>query len=82
MASGAVVSRGSPGVASLRSVSQRSSRVTGSPSDRANRVTAGGPPKVLRMRLPAVLSLSVMAASQSSPSVIPSPPTRSFVTGE
>src|SRR5690606_14378772 len=65
MAAGEVVSRGSPGVASLRSVSQRSSRVTSSPMERRNVVTASGPPSASSTLLAAVLSLVRMVAEQS-----------------
>src|SRR5579885_1573223 len=82
IADGVVVSRGSPGSDSFTAGSFRSRRVTGSPSERANSVTAAGPPRAARMRLPAVLSLSVIAASQSSASVMPSPPTCMPVVGE
>ena len=47
---GLVESRGSPGVVSLRSGAQRSSRVTGSPRVRAQAVCACGPPKLSRVR--------------------------------
>ena len=60
---GVVVSRGSPGMAWLSSGSMRSSRVRVSPSERANAVSPAGPPKLASSRLPAVLSLSVIAAS-------------------
>ena len=60
IALGVVVSRGSPGVASLSVGSLRSSRVMPSPRLRANAVTAAGPPKLASSRLAAVLSLSVM----------------------
>ncbi|MNF86927.1 hypothetical protein D3C84_693780 [compost metagenome] len=82
IASGVVLSRGSSGMASLSAVSQRSSRVISSPNERINLVKPSGPPRVPRIMLAAVLSLMDMAASQSSESVMPSPPTRCSVTGE
>src|SRR5690625_3000547 len=77
---GDVVSRGSSGSAELSASSQRSSRVTSSPSDRKNAVSPGGPPISRSRRLPAVLSLSVIAASHSSRTSMPSA-TCSLVTG-
>src|SRR5579883_391075 len=74
IALGRVVSRGSPGSPLLRSGSTQSSLVNSSPSERANRVTACGPPRLATSRLAAVLSESVTAASQSSATDI-SPPT-------
>lgn len=59
----------------------RSSRVVSSPSDRANAVSPAGPPKLASNRLPAVLSLSVIAASHSSAIVMP-PSTCFSVAGE
>ena len=70
MARGLVVSRGSPGVASLRLGSLRSSRVTLSPSERANCVKPAGPPIVCSTRFAAVLSLQSIAAAQRSASVM------------
>ena len=82
MAEGVVVSRGSPGIASLRMVSRRSRRLDASPSERANAVQPAGPPMRSSSRLPAVLSLSVITASHTSASVMPGAPVRSPVTGE
>ena len=72
IAAGVVVSRGSSGKASFRVGSLRSSRETSSPSARAQRVTAGGPPKLARIRLAAVLSLRVRPASHRPAIVMPS----------
>lgn len=71
MARGDVVSVTRHGSALLSSGSQRSSRVTRSPIERQKRVTAVGPPSSTSSRLPAVLSLKRMVASQSSPTVMP-----------
>lgn len=72
IARGLVVSVTRPGSAEFSSVSQRSSRVTGSPIERANRVTAVGPPSSRSSRLAAVLSLYRIATSASSATVMPS----------
>ena len=82
IATGVVVSRGSPGAASFNSVSRRSSRVTGSPSSRIHAVSPAGPPKLSSIRLPAVLSLRVTAASQIASMVIPASPACGAVAGE
>ncbi len=71
MASGVVVSRRSPGTAVFSSGSQRSSRLTRSPSDRKNRVRPSGPPISRSRRLPAALSLYWIAAAHRSPTGIP-----------
>ncbi len=71
MARGEVVSVTRQGSALLSSGSHRSSRVTPSPIERANRVIAVGPPSSFSSRLPAVLSLKRMVASQSSATVMP-----------
>ena len=62
--------------------SLRSRRVTVSPKRRANAVSPAGPPMLASSKLPAVLSLSVTAASQSSDSVMPLPPVCLPVSGE
>jgi len=67
MAVGLVVSRTSPGSALFKSGSVRSSRVTGSPSDRMKLVTPAGPPTWASSRLAAALSLTSTAAAQRSP---------------
>jgi len=82
MAAGLVVSRGSPGRASFSSVSRRSSRLTSSPSPRSQRVSPAGPPRLSSIRFAAPLSLRVIAASQSSATVIPPAPACFSVTGE
>ncbi len=73
IARGVEVSRGSPGVASLSVGSVRSSRVVSSPLRRRKAVTAAGPPTLASSRLAAVLSLTVTAASHSSPTLRPLP---------
>lgn len=82
MACGVVVSRGSPAMASFSVGSVRSSRVTVSPRLRAKAVKPCGPPWRASSRLAAVLSLSVTVPSHSSPTVMPTSPTRFSVTGE
>src|SRR5579863_2917068 len=81
MARGLVVSRSSPGVDSLRLGSSRSSRVTSSLSERANRVKPSGPPIACTIRFAAVLSLQSIAAAQASASVISPSATCVFETG-
>jgi hypothetical protein len=66
IASGVVVSRGSPGAASLSIGSIRSSRVVRSPRRRANAFTAFVPPSKSISRLAAGLSLTVTIASHSA----------------
>ena len=73
IAFGVVVSRVSSGKASLSEGSSRSSRVTWSPRLRAKAVSPGGPPIPASSRLPAVLSLRVIAASHIAATVMPSP---------
>ena len=79
---GVVVSRGSPAMAVLRSVSVRSRRVFMSPSVRSQRVSPAGPPCRLSNRLAAVLSLTTTAASLSARTVMPSASACFSVTGE
>ena len=52
---GVLVSRGSPGLAELSSISHRSSRVRSSPMLRAKSVMAEGPPIICKSRLPAAV---------------------------
>ena len=73
MASGVVVSRGSPGMALLSSVSQRSSLKAWSPMERANAVTAEGPPSTFISRLAAALSLYWRVAAHRAETLMPWP---------
>lgn len=67
---GVVVSRSPDAAFTIGSV--RSSRVTGSPRARTNRVTPRGPPARPVSRLAAVLSLTSTAARHSAATVMPS----------
>jgi len=69
-ATGVLVSRRSPGTAEFNAVSQRSSRDTSSPIERANSVIAGGPPSTRSRALAALLSLCCTAAWHNSASVM------------
>ena len=75
IAIGDVVSRRSPGMPWLRSGSRRSRRVTVSPCVVTNAVSAAGPPQFASSTFAAVLSLTVIAAWQSSAILMPAPPT-------
>ena len=77
-----MVSLTSPGAASLRSGSVRSSRLVASPSERKKAVTPAGPPSAAITKLAAVLSLTESAASQNSASDIESGAILSCVIGE
>jgi len=81
MASGEVVSRESPGTASLSEGSSRSRRLTASPRERTNPVQPAGPPIEARIRFAAVLSLYSIAAAQRSPKAMPPSWTWAAVTG-
>jgi hypothetical protein len=67
MASGLVVSRGSPGSLPFSSGSIRSNRMTGSPSPCTKALMASSPPTRGSSRFAAALSLVAMVAAQSSP---------------
>jgi hypothetical protein len=66
IASGLVVSRGSPGNAVFKVGSSRSRRVRVSPVPRSQTVNASGPPSAVSSRLAALLSLHTIAAAQRS----------------
>ncbi len=69
---GLAVSRTSPGMALLSSVSQRSSWNTVLPMLRANAVTACGPPNNVIKKLAALLSLYCKVAAHRSATLMPS----------
>ena len=68
------MSRLSPGAASFKAGSVRSRWVFVSPIETRNSFSPAGPPKLASSKFAAVLSLSVMAALHSLPSVIPLAP--------
>ena len=82
IAAGVVVSRGSPGVASLSVGSLRSRRVTVSPMPRNQAVSPAGPPCSASSRLAAVLSLIVIVASHSAATGRPAAPSCFSTTGD